>query len=91
MNIKQMNEIILNERLDFYSKIYKNTIYHGENCLSYKKAENGKFEILAMGEKGKVAFNYKNLDESEACYIILEYLRDSKFLAQRSEECKTEM
>lgn len=88
MTIQQMNEIILNEQLDLYSKFYANTIFHGEDCLSYKKTENGKFEVLAMGERGKIAFHYKELDENFACNIILEYLRDSKFLIEKCNERK---
>lgn len=88
MKREEMNKIILKEELDLYAKFYPNTIYYGENCISYKVDENNKYEILAMGERGKVAFHYNGLEESEACTIILEYLRDSKFLAECAEERK---
>lgn len=88
MNLVEMNKIILEEQLDGYAKFYPQTIYHGENCLSYKRLNNNLFEVLAMGERGKIAFHYENLSEHDACNTILEYLRDSKFLAERMNERK---
>ena len=91
MKLEEMNKIILEEELDLYAKFYPNTIYHGEDCISYKIDENNKYEILSMGERGKVAFHYKGIEESQACKIILEYLRDSKFLAECADERKKKL
>ena len=86
MTIQELDMFIENENLDKYLTFYSGTIYHGENCLSYAKSEDGLYEVLAMAERGKEVFHYKTLSENEVCKIVLEYLREAKFLHDRAKQ-----
>ena len=84
MSINEMLKVIEVEELDVYNKIVYGSIYYGgENCISFKKNEDGSMQICAIGERGRVIFDETIKDETVACNKIIDRLRIGKRLAQR--------
>lgn len=87
LNIENLKKIILEEGLQNYAKIYFDSIYYGgENCLCIKKITSEQVHLCVIGERGRIVFEDKNLNENIACQIALKYMRDFKFLFANEQE-----
>ena len=77
MTYNDLLKIMEDEQLEKYNRFYT-TMYRGENCICIQKNDNNTFSVLAMGERGVVAFEHLEISENSACDIVLEYLRFNK-------------
>ncbi|MEI3092767.1 MAG: hypothetical protein V8T48_02305 [Oscillospiraceae bacterium] len=78
---------ILNEGLQNYARIYFDTIYYGgENCICIKKITSEQVHVCIIGERGRIVFEEKNLNENIACQVVLKYMRDLKFLFEDEQQ-----
>lgn len=79
MNLEQLKQIIIEEKLDFYLDFYIGGIKSSENCLSIANVGENKFHVCKTGERG-MKKDYFDLNEESACNICLEYLRNAKLI-----------
>ncbi len=78
MTYNELLSIIKDEQLEKYNRFYTVMYRGGENCICIQKNDNNTFSVLAMGERGNVAFEHLNISENNACDIVLKYLRFNK-------------